>query len=100
MVVYRALSEEIHVNDFVLLDSMVTLAWIKSIDREFKVFVQNWVNNIREHVILAKWNYCSTKDNPSDIITRFNSCNLNENMMWKEGPNMILKNGELYEEST
>ena len=89
MVVHRALSEEIHVNDlFCWTDSMVTLAWIKSIDREFKVFVQNRVNKIREYVIPSKWNYCSTKDNPADI-TRFNSCNLNENMMWKEGPSMI-----------
>ena len=32
------------------------------------------------------WNYCNTKKNPADIITRFRPHDLLSNSLWWEGP--------------
>ena len=95
MVTFNSLTEEIVIDDyFCWSDSMITLAWIKS-DQEFKPFVENRVRSIRRDVMVEKWNYCKSIDNPADIITRFNSCRLNKNNMWWRGPE-FLKNSIEY----
>ena len=33
--------------------------------------------------------YCKSNENPADIITRFNDCDISKNMMWLHGPNFI-----------
>ena len=86
--VFNSLSEEMLINDyFCWTDSMITLAWIKAIDQEFKTFVENRVRNIRKNCGVEKWNYCKSADNPADIITRFNCCDINnQNNLWWKGP--------------
>ena len=51
-------------------DSQVSLAWIKALHKEFQTFVQNRVVEIRKNISPENWSYCSTKVNPSDLITR------------------------------
>ena len=57
-------------------DSQISLAWIKAVDKEFRVFVQNRVVDIRRNVNPNSWFYCRTYDNPADIITRFKTLSL------------------------
>ena len=47
--------------------------------------MQNIVIKIRESVKPSAWNYCSTKENPADIITRFRPHDLSSNSLWWEG---------------
>ena len=48
--------------------------------------MQNRVIKIRESVKPSLWNYCNTKENPADIITRFRPHDLSSNSLWWEGP--------------
>ena len=62
---------------------MITLSWIKAIDKELKTFCQNRVINIRRQTDVNKWCYCRSEENPADIITRFdNQPDLAANHMW------------------
>ena len=69
--VARALKDDLIVDKvFCWTDSTVSLAWIKSTDKVFRVFVQNRVTVIRENVKSEDWYYCRTGVNPADVITR------------------------------
>lgn len=57
-------------NIFFWSDSKVTLYWIKGSYRKWKSFVQNRVNEIQKLTDPDSWSYCSTKDNPADLLTR------------------------------
>ena len=75
-VVYNSLHEEIAIEDFFCwTDSFISLSWIRAVNQEFKLFVQNRVIKNRENVNASLWRYCDTKENPADIITRFSSSN-------------------------
>ena len=85
--VMEILSKEMKIDDyFCWTDSMVTLSWIKSTDKTFKVFVENRVKQIRENTDCEKWGYCNTKENPADCITRADSSSLLDSSLWREGP--------------
>ena len=60
-------------------DSQISSAWIRSISRESKTFVQNRVLSTRKKVDYPNWHYCKTEENPADIITRTNK-NFDENL--------------------
>ena len=47
--------------------------------------MQNRVIRIRQRVKPPLWNYCNTKENPADIITRFSPHDLSSNSLWWEG---------------
>ena len=83
-VVLSALSEEYEFsNYFCSTDSQVALAWIKAVEKEFKVFVQNRAEEIRKKVKPEVWHYCKSEDNPADIITRESSpLKLSDNKLW------------------
>ena len=34
-------------------------------------------------------NYCASKDNPADLVTRFNYVNYSEYRLWREGPPLL-----------
>ena len=66
--VYNSLSEEIFIEELICwTDSFISLLWIKAVNQEFKLFVQNRVIKIRQSVKPSLWNYCNTKENPADI---------------------------------
>ena len=72
---------------FLWTDSKVTLAWIRS-NREYKTFVQNRLNEIRKITNPSDWFYCTTKENPADVITR---SELSDplNSLWWGGPTFL-----------
>lgn len=51
-------------------DSTITLAWIKSVARNWKTFVANRVSEIQELSNLTMWHHVPTTENPADIISR------------------------------
>ena len=60
---------------------------MKAVDKEFRVFVQNRVVDVRRNVNPNSWFYCRTHYNPTDIITRFKTFESLESLhMWWNGP--------------
>ena len=62
-----------------------------AVNQEFRLFVQNSANKIRENVNISLWRYCGADENPVDIIARLSSLNnssdnLSNNSIWWDGP--------------
>ena len=57
-------------NTFYWSDSEISLYWIRSIEKEWKQWVENRVNFIRNFTDYKSWYYVSTKVNPADFPTR------------------------------
>ena len=53
-------------------DWKIIILWIKSVEKENNVFVENRVQEIRKLVDIKEWFYVVTLNNPADIITRQN----------------------------
>ena len=88
--VYNGICDDIEVK-YILCwsDSQFSLAWIKDINSEFKTFVQNRLIVIRNNVHPDNWKYCSTNENPADIITKIKMCDISTNNLWWEGPHFL-----------
>ena len=88
--IYNALKEDVEIHDyFGWPDSMICLAWIKSIPtKNPKSFVENRL--IRSQVSPERWRHCKSADNPADVITRF-ECNSNKHELFYNGP-FLLRN--------
>ena len=71
------------------LDSLITLFWIKSFEKECDIFVENRVREIRKLTDIKQWRHIKTKHNPADLIAgkRFNINLANENF-WCEGTSL------------
>ena len=71
-------------------DSEIVLHWLNS-DKTLKQFVANRVQEIKQLVPATHWNYCPTKSNPADLLTRgINSKQLKSSNLWKDGPEWLL----------
>ena len=70
---------------------MICLSWIQSLEKEFKLFVQNRVLEIRRNIDSNIWYYCPSESNPADIITCLDSHNLSSSM-WLQGPRFLYDN--------
>lgn len=71
-------------------DSTVTLHWIKGSALNWKPFVANRVTEIQSLTEPENWNYCSGKNNPSDLLTRGeNLLKLSQNNLWFHGPEWL-----------
>ena len=69
-------------------DSQIVLAYIKSEDKRFKVFVANRVAVIRESSSPAQWRHIPGETNPADILSR--GCNVAEiSELWHKGPEFL-----------
>ena len=69
--VYSALNNRIQMTSRIYWsDSMVTISWIKAYKREFKVFVENRVHDIRKNSNPKDWYYCESSNNSADLLTR------------------------------
>ena len=81
-------------------DSKVLLAWIEVSEKEFQTFVQNRVVEIQKNILPENWIYCSTKVNPSDIITRLDkNIDLSKKSLWWRGPFFLIDKNQSYTES-
>ena len=89
--VYNALKLSRNINKlFCWSDSQIVLYWIYGDHKVQKSFVQNRLNQIRALVDKQCWNYCSTKQNPADIVSRGMSLSkLCNNDLWWNGPEFL-----------
>ena len=71
-------------------DSKVALYRIKGQKKEWKPFVQNRINQIRNLTQADQWAHCAGKENPADIPSRGIDPNqLPTNSLWLYGPKWL-----------
>ena len=59
-------------------------------NHEWKQFVENRVNTIRNLVQPQHWRHCPGKENPADLPSRgMNASTLAENPLWLGGPDWL-----------
>ena len=69
-------------------DSKICLAWLASYDKQYKIFVQNRVNEIRRSEA-KNWLYCPSEQNPADLLTKIRSISKENKELWFSGPNFL-----------
>ena len=71
-------------------DSQVALFWITGVNREWKSFVQNRVDEIQNLVPISCWDHCAGTDNPADIPSRgLAAPEFSVSKLWRSGPNWL-----------
>ena len=73
-------------------DSLTALFWIQGRDKEWKMFVENRVIEIRSWVQTECWSHCPGVDNPADIPPRgMTATQLKNNRVWFHGPSWLVE---------
>ena len=75
-------------------DSKISLWWITGSQKKLKPFVENRVQEIRKLTEAKEWNYCPSKENPADLLTRGTSTKILESSLWKHGPDWLCNKNE------
>ena len=98
--VINSIEMEIDIRSFTCYtDSLITLYWIKGLDRDWKPFVQNRVSEIRHLTGIDNWRHCPGELNPADIFTW--PSELPKNSLWWNGPSfMCLEDTNMIDTST
>ena len=72
-------------------DSKVALYWIKGVNKEWRPFVENRVNQVRKLVPPERWEHCSGRDNPADLPSRgITPAELAGSKLWRYGPEWLV----------
>ena len=71
--------------------------WIKSVEKENNVFVENRVQEIRKLIDIKEWFYVVTLNNPADMITRQNFENTAKENVWWHGPSFLINDTKFKE---
>lgn len=86
----RALGDVKFDDELLWVDSTMSLAWIKSKDKELKTFSENYFPKIQQLTNTENWRYVNTKTNPANIISRGIIhrfiVNKGEDILWWYGP--------------
>ena len=69
-------------------DSQIVLCWIHS-EKKLKQFVAHQVQEISQTFPITLWNYCSSGDNPADLLTRGTSSTALSTPLWTNGPSWL-----------
>ena len=71
-------------------DSISALYWVRGTNKEWKIFVENRVQEIRKLVCKELWAHCPGKENPADIPTRKpHHTVLEKQSQWWTGPSWL-----------
>ncbi|KAL5476354.1 hypothetical protein EMCRGX_G026289 [Ephydatia muelleri] len=71
-------------------DSIVALYWITGLRKEWKQFVENRVNQIRQLVQAEHWRHCPGTSNPADLPSRGTSLTDPAiSALWWNGPELL-----------
>jgi len=71
-------------------DSVIVRAWLKSPAARWKTFVVNRVNHIQEITSIEDWSHMSSKENPTDLVSRGVDANILKNIcLWWRGPDWL-----------
>ena len=76
-------------------DSKVSLYWVKSVTKKWKIWIENRVSEIRENVGVDCWRYVPTDCNPADVATRYNKKLKFEEVLWWKGPSFLCEREEV-----
>ena len=75
---------------FIWTDSQIVLHWVHS-KKTLPQFVSSRVTEIHNVLPSASWRFCSTNDNPADLLTRgITYDQLQSSLMWLNGPSWLL----------
>ena len=78
-------------------DSTTALHWIRNTEKEYKVWVQNRVTEIRKLTSTETWRYCPTQFNPADVASRGAlAVQLINDENWWHGPSFLQNPEELW----
>ena len=93
-----AVEKEVSVkNIFCWTDSQIALWWIRQRRKEWKIWIQNRVEAIRENVNVENWGFVPTSLNPADICTRGCSVGkLKDYLLWWNGPKFLSGGKEMW----
>jgi len=79
-------------------DSIIVLHWIKAVDKKWKVFVANRVNEILRLSQAVNWHHVKTEFNPADQISRgMLPTSLIASKLWWHGPSWLCKDSQLWQ---
>ena len=82
---------------FCWTDLQIVLLWIRQVHKEWKIWVQNRVEKIRDNVDSKNWFHAPTALNPADICTRECSLKrLKKCSFWWNGPKFLLVGEEMW----
>ena len=71
-------------------DSVIVRAWLKCPAARSKTFVANRVNHIREITSIEDWSHMSSKENPTDLVSRGVDANILKNIsLWWRSPDWL-----------
>ena len=95
--ILAALTHEVKFNSMACFtDSREALCWIKGLEKEWKPFVQNRVNEICKLVSVKYWHHCPGKENPADVPSRESTpTEPNSNVQWRHGPSWLVSLTEI-----
>jgi len=75
-------------------NSQIVLHWIKS-QKPLQFFARNWITEINSLLPSAIWNYCSTADNPADLLSRGSTAeSLMSSWLWQHDPKWLTTPGQ------
>ena len=78
-------------------DSIAVLYWIQGLSKEWKLFIENRVQEVRRRVYHSLWSHCPGKENPADLPTRWSDpTQLTTNSHWWNGPEWLKKDEEYW----
>ena len=82
---------DVHVDDEIFwTDSQVVLGYIDSDVHQFKVFVANRVQQIRDHTSTKQWHFIESSNNPADDASHgLDSKTKNQIKRWFNGPSFL-----------
>ncbi|XP_063529496.1 uncharacterized protein LOC134740806 isoform X1 [Cydia strobilella] len=88
--VYTALSLKYSVSAHLYSDSMILLAWLKTLPVKLNMYVGNRVDKINKLSSGFEWHYVNTHDNAADILSRGVEPQLLEKCdIWWHGPKFL-----------
>ena len=77
-------------------DSEIALQWICSA-KSTDIFVKNRVKEISTSTQPTDWHYCSTKENPADLLTRGLAIgSMVKNEFWNSGPDWLKRKADVW----
>ena len=78
-------------------DSTTALHWIRNTEKEYKVWIQNRVTEIRKLTSTETWRYCPTQFNPANVASRGAlAVQLINDENWWHGPSFLQNPEELW----
>ena len=87
----EALSTELNLEDPICFtDSMISYHWIRGLEKGWRPFVQNRVNEVRRLVPPSQWRHCPGSSNPADLPSRGQTLSeLANSQLWFHGPEWL-----------